>query len=576
MIEITEEADAVPEPLAPVGHGSDRQAAHYYRAQHARAVEREAQWKEKARHGEKIIAALVYWVALLLREISALKRQLAWLNKQQFGRKSEKSTPHPPAGTTPEDNGAVGGNGTEESAASEGANGPTTGAGQKKRRRGQQPGAPGPKRLRRLHLPVQTTHHTLSEAERTCPICGQVRPDLGLTRESEEIEWKVCLVRHLHVRHRYGRGCDCDWGSSICTAPKPAKLIPKGLFAVSFWVEVLLKKFEFQQPLERIVRELAAHELHVSAGTLTGGLQRIQKLLQPLAAQLVLHSREANHWQMDETRWPMFCLVEGKGRQQWWFWVVVTPEVTAFLLEPTRSGKVPQDFFPKGAAGILNVDRYPGYFALLGKDWKILLAYCWAHQRRDFVNLGQGCKRYASWAEEWIGLINQLFATNAARRQAWFGGRSELFPKWDGEVRCQVQQLKERLDRELAGGQLSAEQQKILQSMRRHWQGLTVFVDHPHVPMDNNAAERAGRPLAVARKNFYGSGAEWSGELACACFTLLATLRQHELCPRKYFAAYLEACARQGGRAPENLDEFLPWKLSPEKRAAWGRQARPP
>ena len=64
-------------------------------------------------------------------------------------------------------------------------------------------------------------------------------------------------------------------------------------------------------------------------------------------------------------------------------------------------------------------------------------------------------------------------------------------------------------------------------------------------------AERTQRPLTVGRKNFYGSGAEWSGELAGACFTLLATLRQHGLCPRKYFQAYLEACARAGGQEGE-------------------------
>ena len=73
-----------------------------------------------------------------------------------------------------------------------------------------------------------------------------------------------------------------------------------------------------------------------------------------------------------------------------------------------------------------------------------------------------------------------------------------------------------------------------------------MFVEHPHVPMDNNAAERALRALAVARKNFYGSRSQWSGELAMGCFTILATLRQHGICPRRYFRAYLEACARAG------------------------------
>jgi transposase len=555
--DINEEVIAEADSLAPLGQ-SDRQAAHYYRALHARAVQREQQWKDKALAGQKLIATLMVLVRHLLQEIHELKRQLAWLNKQQFGRKSEKTLPeHPPSAPV---------------------NGSGAGEGQSKRRRGQQPGAQGPKRLRRLHLPIETTHHTLPEAQRTCAQCGKIRPELSLTEESEEIEWKVYLVRHLHVRHRYGPSCDCAQGRGIVTAPKPAKLIPKGLFAVSFWLQVLLKKFEFQQPLHRIVRELQAHELHVSPGTLTGGLKKIQALLQPLAAQFVLHSRQGEHWHLDETRWPMFCLVESRGRALWWFWVVVTPEVTAFLLEPTRSGQVVRDFFPKGTGGVVNVDRYRGYFALLGPDWKLLLAYCWSHQRRDFVNLGQGCKALAGWVEEWVGAINELFATNARRRKAWLEGQppSQLFQRLDSEVRSQVQKLKTWLDTQLAGGHLAAAQEKVLRSMLRHWQGLCVFVDHPQVPMDNNAAERAARPLAVARKNFYGSGAEWSGELACAGFTILATLRQHQLCPRKYLEAYLEACARQGGRAPENLDEFLPWKMRPEKRAAWGRQARPP
>jgi hypothetical protein len=58
-------------------------------------------------------------------------------------------------------------------------------------------------------------------------------------------------------------------------------------------------------------------------------------------------------------------------------------------------------------------------------------------------------------------------------------------------VRRQVQEIKDRLDGEVAGGQLAPEQEKILQSMRRHWQGLTVFVEHPHVPMDNNSTYAA-------------------------------------------------------------------------------------
>lgn len=549
--------------LSPIGQRTDREAAHYYRSMHARAVEREQYWKHRASAGEQIIKQLLLLVGMLLQQLEDIKGRLAWLNKQLFGSKSEATGPQAgaaaesdPAGQSPVDS----------------QPNPTQG----KRRRGQQKGAKGPKRQRRLNLPEETIHHTLSQAELTCPVCGQLASDTGLREESEQVGWTVCLRRERHVRHRYRPGCTCR-GRGLRTAPKPAKLIPKGLFGVSFWVQVLLKKFAFQQPLQRIVRELEGYDLKVSPGTLTGGLQKLQPLIQTLAGQFVLRARQGNHWHMDETGWPMWVyLPDGNRRERWWAWVVVGRDATAFLFEPSRSGKVPQNFFAKGTEGILNSDRFRAYLGLLGSDWNIQLAYCWSHQRRDFVNLGEGCRRLAGWAEQWIGLINQLFAINRQRRQAWSGKQTELFNALDQELRRQVQELGERVDRELASGKLARQQEKVLQSMRRHWAALTVFVDHPDVPMDNNAAERALRPLAVARKNFYGSGSKWSGELACGSFTILATLQQHGICPRRFLQEYLEACARHGGKAPENLDPFLPWKWSAEKRAAWSTQEHPP
>ena len=573
MIGTNETVAAGCETLPPAGQGSDRQAAHYYRAQHARALQREQAWKEKALAAQKIIAQLLVLVGWFVEQVGDFKRQLAWLKKQQFGSKSEITQNKDPSPWSEESGGRA-----QAANPEEGSDRSSNGQGvcPSKRRRGQQRGAKGPKRRRRVELPEQVIHHRVDPAQRTCAGCGKLRPELTLTEESEEIGWEVRLVRCRHVRHRYGPSCDCPQGQGIRTAPKPAKLIAKGLFAVSFWVQVLLKKFEFQQPIARTIRELKTQGLDVSPGTIAGGLKKIKELVQPLAGQFVLQSREGAHWHMDETRWPMFCVRAAENRRLWWLWVVVTPEVTAFLLEPTRSGQVPRDFFPKGTAGIVNVDRYKGYFGLLGSDWSLQLAFCWSHQRRDFVNVAQAKDEGQGWAEEWVGLINRLFGINAQRRQAWFKEQKELFQALDQEVRQQVQQIQERLDSELAGGQLGRAPQKILKSMRGHWQGLCVFVDHPWVPMDNNAAERANRSAAVARKNFYGSGSEWSGELACACFTILATLRQHDLCPRKYFQAYLEACARKGGRAPENLEEFLPWKWSVEKKQAWQAEERPP
>jgi len=374
VISVSENTAVATAELPPLG-GSDRQAAHYYRAQHARALEREEGFKEEAQAAEKIIVQLQVLIGWLVQQIRELQRQLAWLKQQQFGRKSE-SRPNPERSLSP----PTGAPSAE-------------GAARPKRRRGQQPGAKGPRRQLRADLPEQIINHTLEHGQLICPGCGKVRPELRLREESQEIGWEVRLVRRRHVRFRYGPSCQCPQGRGIRTAPKPAKLIAKGLLAVDFWVEVLLKKFEFAQPLQRTIREVAAHGMHLSGGTLSGGLKKIKDMVQPLAGRFVLHSRQGAHWHLDETRWPMFCLPQGKGRQLWWFWVVVSPEVTAFLLEPTRSGQVAQDFFPKGTQGIVSVDRYAGYFALLGPDWSLQLAYCWSHQRRDFVNVVQSADR---------------------------------------------------------------------------------------------------------------------------------------------------------------------------------------
>ena len=88
---------------------------------------------------------------------------------------------------------------------------------------------------------------------------------------------------------------------------------------------------------------------------------------------------------------------------------------------------------------------------------------------------------------------------------------------------------------------------KVLESLGNHWTGLTVFVEHPEVPMDNNTAERSERGPVVGRKNYYGSGSLWSGRLAAMMFSLFQTLCLWGLNPRLWLTAYLEACAQAGG-----------------------------
>ena len=88
--------------------------------------------------------------------------------------------------------------------------------------------------------------------------------------------------------------------------------------------------------------------------------------------------------------------------------------------------------------------------------------------------------------------------------------------------------------------------------------------------MDNNTSERRARGAAVARKNFYGSGSLWSGQLAAAAFSIFATLALWGLNPRKWLTWYFERCAAAGGKVPEDIQPFLPWNLSQEKKKNLG------
>jgi len=482
--------------------------------------------------------------ARLQRRVAELEALLRLREQQLFGRKAERVATQPPRldqGLPPPD---------------------------PPRPRGQQSDRPSPPRRRYAHLPAVWEDCDLPDDQKACPHCGQPFASFPGTDDGEILEVAVRAYRRVYRRRRYRPTCPCDGRPGIITAPPPPKLIPKSHLGVSVWVEVLLDKFAFGRPTHRLLEDLRGRGLDLPAGTLTGGLQRLVPLLEPLYQAVVAKTRAADRWHADETRWFVFVSVPGKVGHRWYLWAFLTEAAVAFVLDPSRAHEVPEEHLGAAAAGILNVDRYSAYKALAQvKGGQIALAFCWAHQRRDFLAVAASWPAEQGWALGWVAAIGELYHLN--ERRLAVREDSEAFAQRDGDLRQAVAALQRRWQEELAEPPRHPARERALVSLREHWDGLTLFVEHPEVPMDNNAAERVLRGPVVGRKNYAGSRAAWSGQLLVMMLSLLGTLRQWGVNARLWLRAYLEACAGCGGKAPADAGSWLPWELSEEKRREW-------
>jgi transposase len=401
-----------------------------------------------------------------------------------------------------------------------------------------------------------------------CQRCGCPFAPVSGTEDATILEVEVKAHRRRIRRRRYRPTCDCGAHPGIVTAPPAPRVIPKSILGVSIWVTVLLDKYLFYRPTYRLLADLRSQGLDLSLGTLTDGLQRLVPLFEPLYEAFVQRSRQQPLWHADETRWLVFAMIEGKVGYRWYLWVFHGREVVVFVLAAGRAHDVPEEHLGPDTRGIMVVDRYKAYQAIdQVKRGLIVLAFCWAHVRRDFLAVARTWPDQESWALAWLEGIGKVYALNNARL--------EVLPDplaladADAALRGAVTALAAQGEAELTDPGMHPARRKVLESLGDHWTGLTVFVDHPEVPMDNNTAERVQRGPVVGRKNYYGSGAVWAGRLAAMKFSLFQTLTLWNLNPRLWLTAYLEACATAGGTAPPDVDRFLPWNLTAERRQAW-------
>ena len=440
------------------------------------------------------------------------------------------------------------------------------------RNRGQQRGSAGHGRTQRPGLGQKKERREPPKDARVCPRCGKPYVANG-ERCTALFEIDVEAWENIIVRPRYRRGCDCASSPREVTAPPVTRLFETTPYGISVWACMLYERFVCRRPLHRVAAWMADMGLPISPGTLADSIKRFAPLFEPLAKAILAHQNTAPLRHADETTWRVQAYREKGRSSRAWLWTSVSKDALYYHIDSSRSAEVAMKLFGStDGAVVLVCDRLSTYKRLARElDGKVILQWCWAHQRRSYIDRAAGRVRLRRWCQRWIERIAEIYRLNDARLEYYDPGhplerQSAAFDAAHARLKKAVDELFAAAETELAGMSDRALRAKPLRSLLKHREGLCVFVDKPFVPMDNNRAELALREAVIGRRLSFGSDSETGADFTAMMYSVAGTLAINGIDVRRWLREWLTACAENGGRPPDDLSPWLPWSMSQERR----------
>jgi transposase len=403
------------------------------------------------------------------------------------------------------------------------------------------------------HLPREEIVHVQDCA---CPKCGGELRRLGedVTEVLEYVPASFKAIRH--VRPKFS----CRRCESITQAPMPSLPIERGRPGPGLLAHVLVSKYADHLPLYRQSGIYAREGVELERSTLADWVGRSAALLAPLVEALAKEVMASNVLHGDDTPVPVLAPGTGKtktGR----LWAYVRDErphggqrapAAVFFYSPDRKGERPQEHL-KPFRGVLHADGYAGFNAIFEKG-AVAEAACWAHVRRKFfdVHAANG----SPIAKEALNRIAALYGVEEEARGKPPDERRRL-------RQGKAKPLIDDLHAWLAANKLRLSPKSDLAAAIRYalgrWTALARYLGDGRLEIDNNAAERAIRPLALGRKNYLFAGSDSGGERAAAIYSLIGTARLGGLDPEAYLRDVL---ARIADHPINRIGELLPWNWS--------------
>jgi transposase len=458
-------------------------------------------------------------IALELAErISELDARLTAIQRQVFGKKSEKMPPmdREVRKARPVDKAAV----------------------LERRRKNAE--------LRASAVQSEDIAHRVPEAERRCPKCG--KGDLkAIGKGKESIEWNYVPGYFRRCRHvRETLACSC--GQYIVTAPGPDHSVENTRYGDGLRAYIVTSKCADSLPLYRLAKQFARLGIPIPRSTLTDLFHQVARQLWPLSERLEKLVAASDVVLADETPMKM-----QHPNRKGYVWTFIADDLIVYRFSASRSGATPSSVLGD-STGVLVVDMYTGYNEVTSTG-KRQRSGCLAHARRKLFD----ALAYAPEAQAALDLIRDVYVVEHDARAAGVVRTTAHLHLRQERSRPLMEKLQAYLTEQkplhLPKGPMS----KAIGYILGNWKELTAFLDDVRLPPDNNRSESALRIVALGRKNFLHVGNEDAGANIAGLYSLVATCAANGKNPLAYLNDVL---GRIGSHPNDRLDELLPhnWK----------------
>ena len=419
-------------------------------------------------------------------------------------------------------------------------------------------------------LPRHVVRHELPESERMCPHDGLPLKEVGVeaSEQLDIIPQQVRVIRHERVKY----ACPCCDGA-LRLAPKPAQVIPKGLFSEGLLAWVVTSKYCDGLPLYRqaaLLGRFGGSDL--SRNTMAASVVRVGQAVQPIINLLRDHLLDAPLTYGDETQIQVLKEPGKSAQSKSYMWAQMTqgsdptgagPAIRLFAYSPSRSTQAAQVLYAGMRGGtVLMTDGYAVYDQISNANQLVHLA-CWAHCRRDFNDALQALPKHARGREplaaQFMALIGKLYAVESRGRDLKLEAKQLLEQRQLHSVPV-LKQIEALLLANIHVVLPSSLLGKALHYLSSQWSKLSLYVTHGAYPIDNNACENSIRPFVIGRKNWLFSDTVAGANASANLYSLLQTCTANGVDGYKYLRALLVALP--AAQTADDYEALLPWSIS--------------